>query len=103
MVKQYPHTMTVTIVPDSIQDSEGNWTSGQPFTKVYQCRAEPNGSGRMIMTADQRQIVYSWTIYMPKGTPPVPDGSLIEVNSSPAAKGKTLSFSQGQLNSRLWV
>lgn len=95
--------MTVSIVPDSIQDTEGNWIPGVPEIKTYICRAEPNGGGRMIFTADQRQIVYSFTVYMPKGSRPIPDGSMIEVNSSPVCKGKVLRFSEGQLNSRLWV
>jgi len=105
LVVQYPHTITATIVTESHQDNNGNWVPGGSTNRVITGRAEPNGSGRMVQLADGSQIVYNWVIYMPKGTTPLPDGAEIVVtwNTQAVGRGKVLRFSQGQLNSRLWL
>jgi len=102
MVKQYPHILTATIVRDSYQDNDGNWVQGVSDTIQLTCRAEPNSSGRQVQLADGSLMVYSWTVYMPK-TPPLPEGTQVTITSSPQASGKMLRFSEGQLNSRLWL
>lgn len=103
MVVQYPHTLTAKIISESYQDDDGNWMPGGVSTRQITCRAEPNGSGRQIQLADGSLITYSWIVYMPKATQPLPNGIVVAVDSSPSALGKVLRFSQGQLNSRLWL
>lgn len=105
VITQYPHTVTFTFATGSVQDANGNWVAGGTETKAITGRAEPNGGGRLVQLADGSQVVYSWTVYMPKGTPPVPDGTQVDVtwNGAFVGKGKSLRFSQGQLNSRLWL
>lgn len=103
MVKQYPHKLTATIVSGSTQDENGNWVPGTSETKEADCRAEANGRGDIIHLSDGSQYVFAWIVYMPKGATPIPEGAEVTATSSPAASGQVKRFSQGQLNSRLWL
>ncbi|SEV88897.1 hypothetical protein SAMN05428988_0155 [Chitinophaga sp. YR573] len=103
MVVQYPHTLTATIVAESHQDDDGNWVPGSDTTREIKCRVEPNGGGRQVQVADGSLIVYSSIVYMPRGTTPLQDGTRVSITSSPVTAGAVLRFSQGQLNSRLWL
>ena len=102
---QYPHKLTATIVSGTTQDENGNWVPGTPTTRQMDCRAEPNDKGRLLQLADGSQILYAWVVYMPKGTTSVPDGTQVEVfwGSELIGRGTVKRFSQGQLNSRLWL
>lgn len=103
MVKQYPHTITAKIVTESHQNENGDWVPGVEQDRVIKGRAEVGG--RMVQLTDGNQFVYSWVVYMPKGTTPVPPGTAITVtwDGETLATGNVLLFSQGQLNSRLWL
>ncbi|WP_145716007.1 hypothetical protein [Chitinophaga japonensis] len=76
---------------------------GSVEDRVIQGRAEVGG--RMVQLTDGNQFVYSWVVYMPKGTAPVAPGTAITVtwNGETIATGNVLLFSQGQLNSRIWL
>jgi hypothetical protein len=109
MVVQYPHILIATTVTESHQDINGNWISGSTITWENICRAEPNNGGKSLSVTvngvDGAQIVYSWAVYLPKGTTTLPHGTpvVITSNGDTIATGSVLRFSQGQLNSRLWL
>lgn len=105
MVVQYPHTLTAKIISESYQDDDGNWVLGVDYTRAINCRVEVpiNASGKQVALSDGSVVTCSWVVYMPKGTTPLPNGTLVTVNCSPGATGRVLRFSQGQLNSRLWL
>lgn len=100
---QYPHTLTATIQTDAYQDDDGNWVEGTTETRTEECRAEPNSAGKMITGADGTQIVFSWMVYLPQGIQIIPNGTSVSITSSPVATGKVLRFSNGQLNTRIWL
>ena len=62
-IKQYPHYLFVRIVSESVQDSDGNWTTPSDSWLLHSiCREETNGKGSMINGADGKAIVFSSTI-----------------------------------------
>jgi hypothetical protein len=107
MVIQYPHTLTATIVSDAHQDENGNWVPGASYTRQIECRAEVKspsiGGAGLISTSDGRMVAYSMVVYMPRGTDPLQEGVSVSINCMPPVTGNVLSFSKGQLNSRLWL
>jgi len=105
MIRQYPHTITVTITAASTQDSDGNWVPGSISTLQKECRAEPNGGNGKVVTADGVVIDYAWEVYMPLPAVAIPVGAKVEVHD-----GATLILSDtvkryhvGQLNCKLWL
>lgn len=107
MVVQYPHTLIATIVESSVQDEDGNWVPGGTTTREIKCRAEVKspsiGGANLIRGMDGNMVAYYMTVYMPRGTQPIPFQTAITINCSPPVSGKVISFSVGQLNSRLWL
>lgn len=110
MVKQYPHYLFVRIVSESVQDSDGNWTSSNESWNLHsECREETNGKGNIINGTDGKAIVFSSVIYLPKSTPKIIEGSEVMIGSIDSnendvrIKGTVLKFSEGQLSCRLWV
>lgn len=102
---QYPHILTATIPGTTVQGSDGNWVTTDPVTRTEKCRAEPNSSGRYIVGIDGVKIDYAWIVYMPQGVVLIPTGTAVSIvwNSSEIAKGEAKRFSNGQLNTRLWL
>ncbi|RPE05552.1 hypothetical protein EGT74_24525 [Chitinophaga lutea] len=105
VIIQYPHKLMANIVTGSIQDTNGNPVPGATETIELTCRAEPNGSGRMIQLANGQNIVYNWIVYMPKGAAVLADGAKVSITQDgrQIAKGQVLRFSKGQLDARLWL
>lgn len=111
MVTQYPHYLFVLISgSDSVQDENGNWVSSEPSWSFHSmCREETNGAGRQINGVDGKATVFSSTVFMPKGTAKIEEGTQILVsqikseNGPFRVKGAVLKFDPNQLNCRLWV
>lgn len=106
MVKQYPHILTATIVTDSYRDHDGNWIPGTTVERTISCRAEPNvRASYQITGTDGVKMQFDWTVYMPVGINALPDGTLVNIlfDGEPVANGKVRRFSNGQLNTRLWL
>lgn len=107
MVKQYPHTLTVTKVNETTRDENGDYLQadvGQTITSV--CRAEAEkGSDGFIIGADGTTIKFSWIVYMPLGVSGMVVGSKVTVDQD----GETIvtdtvkRYSKGQLNVRIWL
>jgi hypothetical protein len=109
-VKQYPHFLFVHLVSESVQDNEGNWTGPVDEWVLHaNCREETNGAGKLINGPDGKAVAFSSTVYLPKSSANIEFGTEIKITSindvlaNPRAKGHVLNFSQGQMNSRLWV
>lgn len=105
MIVQYPHILTATITTDAYQDENGNWVPGSTSTRNEICRAEPNSTGRFIIAADGEQIYYSWMVYLPQGVGFIQTGTDITIawNGDQIVSGKVQRFSNGQLNTRIWL
>ena len=117
MVKQYPHYLYYKqLSGDSYQDDDNNWVTPDPTWALHSmCREETNGAGRQINGIDGKAIVFSSSVYMPKDTVKIPEGTEILVSGSDSeyevgkeqgpirVKGTILKFDPNQLNCRLWV
>lgn len=111
MVEQYPHYLFIKCQgSESTQDADGGWTNSEPsWSFLSKCREETNGAGRQINGVDGKAIVFSSTVYMPKGTEKIVEGTEILVTSEDCengpkrVQGVVLKFSPGQLSTRLWV
>ncbi len=110
MVKNRPHILkykTVSTSSEPYQDDDGNWVipENSEFENVVKCRAEPNGTGRVIAGEDGKSIVYSYTIYLPKDIKSLNYGQKVDVllNDDIIASGTVMMFSRGQMNSRIWI
>ena len=108
MVTQYPHSLVVHVVNESVQDDNGNWSDQTDEWVIHSiCRVEPNGKGSVINGQDGKAIVYADTVYMPLGTAkhPLCSEALLftAVDGATKATGKVINFSNGQLNARLWL
>ncbi len=101
MVKQYPHTITVSWKPKATQDENGNWITPEGdsvFESV--CRAEPNGKGQILRGTDGSEIYFAYTVYMPKTSVIIPKDAKVVIGE---ITGKVKRHENGQLNSRLWL
>jgi hypothetical protein len=111
MIIRYPHTLVYTVLPagpdEPQQDGNGNWIpveiGGEEVR--FECRAEPNGSGRKLPAEDGNSIVYGWTIYADRDTKFIKYGTSVEVFNgiTSVAKGTVKMFSPGQMNVRIYV
>lgn len=103
---QYPHILSVKIVTGASQDADGNWIPGETVMRTQSCRAEPNQrQSYQITGVDGNKIQFDWTVYMPVRVMSMPVGSEVTItwNSEIVAMGRILRFSNGQLNTRLWL
>ncbi len=107
MIKQYPHTIQVTIPGASTQDGNGNWVQGTAISFEGPGRFEVANlrNSSIITLADGRQIQASGVIYVPVSFPKVELESEIVILEGAAviAKGKAIRYSKGQLNARVWL
>lgn len=108
--KQYPHFLFAHITPESSKNEDGSWwTPEAAWVLVSVCREETNGAGRTIIGVDGKAIVYSSSIYLPKGVQRIAEGTEIlvsetnDVDGICRIKGSLLKHDVGQLHGRLWV
>lgn len=102
---QYPHSMVLTKVGSSSQDTNGNWQSTGSTVEERACRAEPNSKNAFITTADGTQVYFDYTLYMPLPAETVAVGTKVEVfdGLDILSTGTVKRFSRGQLNARAWI
>lgn len=105
-----------------MQDDDGRFTApAASWQMVGMGRAETNGRGSWVATADGRNIQFSATVYMPKGARHITEGDRVAVASRELTEEETadmaslqmagdvlissecLRFSEGQLNTRMWI
>lgn len=101
MVKQYPHTISVTWKGQSTQDENHNGVEGADFSFESDCRAEVNSSGKKTPGVDGVLVEYSFTIFMPITDMTIPIGANYTLNGSMV--GSVKGAWNGQFNSKLWV
>ncbi len=105
MVNQYPHTIKVQWTSASTTDEDGNPVAGTLQSYDSSCRAEPNGSGRMIPSVDGALVAYSFTVYMPvSGVLDLPVGAKVSLNIwGRSVESSVKQFSRNFFNARLWL
>lgn len=105
MVKQYPHTIKITVLSKPVQDDDGNWLSGE-LTEIHsgECRAEPNGKGEVIRGEDGSELSFAFNVFMPRMEIDIPVNAHVEITiGKKLVTGKVKRHYNGQLNSRIWV
>jgi hypothetical protein len=100
--KQYPNSITVTVVTPATQDAATRlWTPGTETTHQFDCRCEMNRQGRRVATGDGSFEAYDYDILMPCTDVTIPKGSKFILDSGET--GAVKRQWRGQLSSRLWV
>lgn len=105
MVKQYPHTAIIKTPGGTTQDENGDWVQTDAV-ELYngECRAEPNGEGKVLKGKDGEEITFQWTVYIPLMSVAISRNSEIElIIDGIKTKELVKRHSNGQLNSRVWV
>lgn len=106
MVIRWPHRVVFTLIESiPVQDENGDWIPNNTEATIETpCRAEPNGSGKLVITEDGSDLVYSWLVFtkvidrLPFGTPvKVYDGNELFVT------GTIKKFSKDQKHCRIWL
>jgi hypothetical protein len=105
MVKQYPHTIVLSTVASSTQDSDGNWLAGSSSTTDVPGRGEANSKGAMVKDANGTQVVYDWLLFFPLSAPDIAPGTKVQIMDGvkQIGEGTVKRFSRGQLNVRAWI
>ncbi|MBU7577201.1 MAG: hypothetical protein KAF40_03990 [Flavihumibacter sp.] len=109
MVKQYPHSVFVTIPATAQQNSDGNWVhvSGSGLDFESPCRLEPRlgSNNAYIVGADGVKVEINAVVYLPKSCPTIPVGALMRISDgiSNLITTNVKQFSKGQLNARAWL
>ena len=105
MVKQYPHTISITTKSGSTKDGNGNWTSGTDTTVDKAGRYEPRSGNGYINDADGSRIYYDGIVYFPLPQSTLAPGTKVVVkNGAEVLCTSTVKrFSAGQLNARIWL
>lgn len=108
MVIQYPHKATVPGKPgNSTLNNDGEWeTQNSPSPIVVKGRYEPANVNNEQQLVDGILTKIKGIFYMPSSEPDIDKGIEIIVNDKNDAvilKTKVLSFSRGQLNSRVFL
>lgn len=102
---QYPDTITISVTSPASQGSNGNWTAGISTQYEYQCRLEPNKSGRQVIGDDGVLRDFSYNCFMPRISFKIPTGSeysVVSLNNC-TISGTVKNSYNGQLNSRIWL
>jgi len=105
MVKQYPHTIVLTIPSGTVKDGNGNYAVGTPTITSLSGRYEPSSGNGTVEAADGTRINYSGICYLPLPSGSLKPGTPVTVKNGSAVllQGKILRFSMGQLNARIWL
>lgn len=106
MVKQYPHTATVTITGTPVTQPNGDITPGETTTSSFICRLEPASGNGYVTGIGGIKVDYQWKLYCNKSTAVIPVGASIVVTNNVGeqlCKDTVKFFSKGQLNCRLWL
>lgn len=123
---QYPHYLYVLqIDEDATQGPNGSWNVQGPRWELHSaCREETNGKGTTINTTNEKTIVFTSLIQLPKGTIRVDEGievlvsmeqideaQLLDSNFIDSSlisgliriKGVCKKYDFGRLHCRLWI
>lgn len=109
-VRQYPHTVKIYSIPDSVRDENGDWIPGGAPTMVLkkgraEVRSGNNNANAYITGSDGVQITFFCIVYLPLPIDRFPPGTLVEVldGDQQIVRSTIKQFSKGQLNARIWV
>lgn len=105
MVRQYPHTIKISVVSEPYKDENGNWIQGG-LVPIHEgeCRAEPNGKGQTIRGDDGSELSFAFNVFLPKLDVNIPANADVEITiENKLVTGQVKRHHPGQLNSRIWV
>lgn len=106
---RYEETLQIKFTSDSIRDPDtGDYIPGaeNEFTKISECREEPNDKGNTIEGTDGERVVYGSVIQLPEDCPEIIRGCPVRVldgSGKIVLEGTTKRFKRYRKNCRLWV
>lgn len=108
MINKRPHILKYSSSTgvNSVKDANGHFTPGASGSEIQvKCRAEANGSGRVIPGQDNISVVYSWVVYFDVDTEKIEYGKPVQIfkDDELIASGSVKMFERGQMNARLWL
>jgi hypothetical protein len=108
MVGQYPHVLELLVAAEGIPDGRGGFTSTERIWKsIGQCRLQPNGTGRVVSTADGASVVFGAVVHLPLSVlEPLAVRDVVRVKDAAGlviAKGEVLRFSRDMMHCRVWL
>jgi hypothetical protein len=105
MIKQYPHTISITTQAQATRNGSGNWVPGSSSTVEKACRYEPRSGNGFIQDADGQRIYYDGIVYLPLPQTTLAPGVTVEIKNGAEVLSKSTvkRFSAGQLNARVWL
>lgn len=109
MFERFPHILKFTIVTgqDPYKGSDGQWVTPTHTenNREVECKAEPNGTGKMVQGEDGVQVIYSWLIFTDSELEKLGFGQEIKVYSGTEliASGIVKLHSRSRMNTRIWL
>lgn len=103
---RFPHVLQVSGKSTVTTNERGDEiSSAGGWEELSECREEPS-AGRGSVAVDGTEYSYSSVIYLPEGVEEIGSGEVVRVLGKAGnlrLQGKVLRFSDGQINSRIWV
>lgn len=102
-----PHTLSVLKVSEGGYDENGGYTPpSESWSCGIPCRFEPNGRASTVPVGEDRNYVYSYTVYLDADCPEIVYGQKVRLFDGcrgSIGEFRARGFHRGQLNSKLWV
>lgn len=107
MVIQYPDTIKLTIITESIYDPiTGKWSDPIEEVVIIPCRFVPSG-GKLLKLQDGSELSYNYKVAIPFGAieniPSLTNFVGTDKSGVQIMQGQAIMFHIGQLHSVLWV
>lgn len=106
MVRQYPHTITITPQPGNSMYTNGTWLANAPGSDAEQaCRYEPSQIVKKVQVSDGEFLEYKGIVFLPLTSPDIQEGVTIKIteNGKLIVETKSRYFYRGQMNCTLYV
>lgn len=104
---QYPDTIKLTIITESIYDPiTGNWSDPIEEVVIIPCRFVPSG-GKLLKLQDGSELAYNYKVAIPKGSitniPSLTNFIGFDELGVEIMRGQTIMYHNGFYHSVLWV
>lgn len=102
-----PHSLSVLRVSEGSYDGNGDYVpSTEGWSCRIPCRYEPNGRASTVPVGEDRNYVYSYTVYLDTDCPEIAYGQVVRIFDRcgrSIGDFRARGFHRGQLDSKLWV
>lgn len=117
-----PHTISIQFpaVEGHYDDQTGDWVNGHIDSKTekwvpgdepqwserLECRYESNGRARTVPIGENKDYVYSYTVYLDRDFPKVQNGQMVRLYDEAGellAELPSKGFHRWQMHAQLWV